>query len=185
MLVPKKIIAKCKRRDQRAFKQLYQACLPYVYTIVKDYVADADLRKDIVQDVFARVFLKLDSFDDRKGAFQYWLRKIAVNECRMFLRDKKRAFDYDELESIPAEKQGREEINLTHLDPDRLEQFLAKMPNGYRRVVQLILLEGYSHEEAAHRLGISAASSRSQLSRAKRWLQDSSLTHLSSPYGRN
>lgn len=185
MLVPKKIIARCKRRDQRAFKQLYQACLPYVYTVVKDYIKDADLRKDIVQDVFAKVFLKLDSFDDGKGSFKFWLRKITVNECRMFLRDKQRAFDYEEIENIPPEKQGQEEINLTHLDPDRLEQCLARMPKGYRRIVRLVLLEGYSHEEAARRLGISAATSRSQLTRAKRWLQDSLLTHSLLPYGRN
>ena len=170
-MIDKNTIEECKQKNQQAFKVLYEACLPYVFVIVKDYTDNPDFKKDLLQEIFAKVFLNLKSFDPKKGEFKPWLRKVAVNQCRMFVRDKLKKFQFDDLESISLSKEQHEQIDIGHLDPDLSEQVLAKMPNGYRQVFSLVVLKGYSHDEVGQELGISAEASRSQLSRSKAWLR--------------
>ncbi len=170
-MVKRNTIEKCKRKDQRAFKALYEACLPYVFTVVKGYTDNPDFKKDLMQEIFAKVFLNIKSYDPSKGEFKPWLRRIAVNQCLMFIRDKLKKFEFDDLENANLAERLHEQTDVSHLDPDLSEQVLSKMPSGYRQVFSLVVLEGYSHDEAGRELGISAETSRSQLSRSKAWLR--------------
>lgn len=170
-------IAQCKKKNQQAFKAMYEACLPYVFTIVKGYTENPDSRKDLIQEVFAKVFLNIQAFDAKKGEFKFWLRKIAVNQCLMFLRDKKKHFELEDLEVVPAKHSPKETMNLRHLDPDFSERVLSKMPQGYRQVFALVVFRGYSHDEVGQELGISAETSRSQLARSKKWLRQYFSNH--------
>lgn len=170
-MVNQEIIAQCKKKDQQAFKAMYQACLPYVFTIVKGYTDNPDSRKDLVQEIFAKLFLNIQKFDAQKGEFKFWLRKIAVNQCLMFLRDKKKHMEMEDLEIAISDPSLKENMSLSHLDPDLSERVLSKMPNGYRKVFSLVIFEGYSHDEVGQKLGISAETSRSQLARSKKWLR--------------
>jgi RNA polymerase sigma-70 factor (ECF subfamily) len=171
------IITKCKQKDQQAFKTLYEACLPYVLAIVKDYAADPGYRKDLVQEIFAKVFLNLKDYDPAKGEFKAWLRKVAVNQCLMFHRDPKKKQVFEDLETAVVDRHLREEVSFKHLDPGASELVLSKMPEGYRKVFSLVVLEGYSHDEAGLALGISAETSRSQLTRSKQWLRQFFSNH--------
>lgn len=164
-------ITQCKNKNQRAFKALYEASLPYVFTIVKGYTENPDSRKDLIQEIFAKVFLNIKKFDAEKGEFKFWLRKVTVNHCLMFLRDKKKHFEMEDLESVSTSSNLKESINLSHLDPNITDQLLSKMPDGYRKVFSLVVFEGYSHDEVGEKLGISTETSRSQLSRSKKWLR--------------
>jgi RNA polymerase sigma-70 factor (ECF subfamily) len=176
-LVTPATIAQCKRKDQQAFKVMYEACLPYVFTIVKGYTENPDSRKDLVQEIFAKVFLHIGKYDQKKGEFKFWLRRIAVNQCLMFIRDKKKHFAMEELENISPKHTLKEEMSLGHLDPDLSEQVLSKMPQGYQKVFSLVVLKGYSHAEASQELGITAETSRSQLARSKQWLRQYISNH--------
>ena len=170
-MVKKNTIEKCKQKDQRAFKALYEGCLPYVFTIVKGYTDNPDFRKDLVQEIFAKVFLNIRNYDAQKGKFKHWLRRIAVNQCLMFIRDKLKRFEYDDLENTAVVHELQAHMDVSHLDPNISEQVLAVMPQGYRKVFSLVVMEGYSHDEVGQQLGISAETSRSQLSRSKQWLR--------------
>ena len=64
------IIEQCKQKKQQAFKAVYEACLPYVFTIVKGYTENPDSRKDLVQEIFAKVFLNIRAFDPERGEFK-------------------------------------------------------------------------------------------------------------------
>lgn len=170
-MVKQDTILQCKQKNQLAFKAMYEACLPYVFSIVKTYTNNPDSRKDLVQEIFAKLFLNIGSFDPDRGEFKPWLRKIAANQCLMFLRDKKRGFEFDDLEDSTAVSGLQESLDLRQLDPDASEVLLAKMPDGYRRVFSMVVFEGYSHDEVGQTLGITAETSRSQLARSKQWLR--------------
>ncbi|MEZ4954330.1 MAG: RNA polymerase sigma factor [Saprospiraceae bacterium] len=176
-MVTPNIIEQCKQKNQQAFKAMYEACLPYVFTIVKGYTESMDLRKDLVQEIFAKVFLNIKTFEPQKGEFRYWLRKIAVNQCLMFVRDKKKQFEFEDLENANSLNDLHEDMDLSHLDPKVSEQVLSQMPNGYSQVFSLVVFEGYSHQEVGQKLGISAETSRSQLTRSKQWLRQYLSNH--------
>ncbi len=149
---------------------MYEACLPYVFTIVKEYSENQDNRKDLVQEIFAKLFLNIQSFDPARGEFKFWLRKITVNQCLMFVRDKKQKFEFEDLEGASAMNGLQEDMDLSHLDPAMTEKVMNHMPQGYRQVFSLVVFEGFSHNEVGQELGISAETSRSQYLRAKQWL---------------
>jgi RNA polymerase sigma-70 factor (ECF subfamily) len=156
---------------------MYEACLPYVFTIVKDYTENPDNRKDLVQEIFAKLFLNIQSFDPMRGEFKFWLRKIAVNQCLMFIRDKKQHYEFEDLDNLPKSNELQEDMDLSHLEPSKTEKILNLMPQGYRQVFSLVALEGYSHLEVSQELGISAETSRSQYLRARQWLQQHYFTN--------
>jgi len=89
----------------------------------------------------------------------------------MFLRDKKKELKVKDLESAISNPNLKEDMSLSHLDPDLSERVLSQMPNGYRKVFSLVIFKGYSHDEVSQKLGISAETSRSQLARSKKWLR--------------
>ncbi|MCC6727136.1 MAG: sigma-70 family RNA polymerase sigma factor [Saprospiraceae bacterium] len=167
-MVSNEVIKQCQQKQQTAFKAMYEACVPYVFTIVKDYTSNKDIQKDLLQEIFAKLFLNIQSFDPNRGEFKFWLRKIAVNQCLMFVRDKKQEFE--DLENNTVLNGLNEEMDLSHLDPALTEKVLTQMPQGYRQVFSLVALEGYSHHEVGQELGISAETSRSQFMRARQWL---------------
>jgi len=170
-LVDTDIIEACKQKDPQAFRALYEACVPYVYKVVEGYIDDRDFRRDLIQEVFARVFLKIGQFDVERGEFRFWLRRVTVNECLMYIRSKKSGLDSEPVDMTSTQKHPSITLDMSHLDPDRSRVILKQMPEGYRQVFSLVVLNGYSHQEAGLQLGISAETSRSQLSRAKKWLQ--------------
>ena len=170
-MIDKNTIDKCKQKDQHAFRIMYEACIPYVFSVVKGYTKNPDFQKDLVQEIFAKVFLNIKLFDAKKGEFKPWLRRVAVNQCLMFIRDKRKQFEFDDLEDVSTTENLSEQMDISHLDPNLSQQVLAKMPQGYRRVFSLVVLEGYSHDEVGQELGISPETSRSQLSRSKAWLR--------------
>lgn len=146
--------------------------MPYVYAIVREHIFQDDFRRDVIQEVFAQVFLHISEYDPRKGEFRPWLRRLTINRCLMFLRDRKPSFQYEPLENcLEPSTQEQETLSDEGLDPNKIKHLLKTMPEGYRRVFQLVVLEGYTHEEVAGIMEISSKSSRSQLSRARKWLR--------------
>lgn len=170
-MVSPDIISACQQRDQRAFKSLYDACLPYVFTVVKSYTDNFDFRKDLVQEVFAKVFLNIDKYEPDKGDFKFWLRKITANQCLMFFRDKQKHFIYEDFDNAAFVNKTSEYIDLGKLDLPVWKKLIDKMPDGYRKVFSLAIFEGYTHEDISKELGCSVETSRSQLSRSKQWLR--------------
>lgn len=176
-MVKPELIARCRKKDQQAFGALYEACLPYVYTIVKGYIENQDIRKDLLQEIFARIFLHLSDYRPEKGEFRFWIRRIAVNQCLMFLRDKQKLYEFDDLTDMDPSLEGQDHIDLQHLDPDVSEVIIGHMPPGYRKIFSLVVMKGYSHEEVSMELGITTETSRSQLTRSKQWLRKFLLTN--------
>lgn len=173
-MVSSVVIDICKAKQERGYKTLYEACIPYVYTIVKSYIHDTSVHRDLIQDIFAAVFLNLDTFDENKGIFKFWLRKVCVNQCLMRLRK----VDFLSMvvpidsytEQTYTDNNTREPAMLA-LTREDIEEMLADMPSGYRTIFLLVAIDEYSHEEVSKMLNISAETSRSQYFRAKNWVR--------------
>ncbi len=169
-MVEKSIIHAVQKGEDAAFKGLYQASIRYVYSIVRRYVTNESEYADVIQEIYARVFLSIQSYDEDKGAFKHWLRRITVNQCLQHYRQGKSPRLYISLDVV-QEKETDDDLHLNHMTREELELLLQKMPIGYRQVFMLVIIDEYSHKEVGALLDITPETSRSQLSRAKSWLR--------------
>ncbi len=169
-MVDSNLLAAVKKGDHKAFKQLYQLCIGYVYSITKRYVANHSDHPDVIQEIFARVFLSIQTFDPSKGEFKFWLRRLVINQCMQHFRQGKSPMRVVPINAVhDTEKDLDEQISM--LTETEIEEFLGLMPEGYRQIFMLIVFDEYTHKEVGELLGISAETSRSQFSRAKSWIK--------------
>ena len=164
------LIHSVKKRKQGAFKRMYNCCIPYVYSIVKRYVSNESDHPDVIQEIFARVFLSIKTFDQSKGDFKFWLRRLVINQCMQHYRQGKSPTRVVPINAMNEMEEGLDD-RMTELTKAEIEQFLTLMPEGYRQVFMLVVLDEYSHKEVGDLLGISKETSRSQFSRAKNWIR--------------
>jgi len=136
-------------------------------SVCRYYIKDIHYAEDMMVKGFLKVFLKLGTFR-QEGSFESWVRKIMVRECISYLRTNKLEIASD----VPVTSQTRYD-NTSHgtLDADYLQLLIDGLPNGYRMVFILHAIEGYKHMEIAKILDISESTSRSQLSKARKLLQ--------------
>ena len=136
------------------------------------YVADWDLAEDLAQDAFLAAMEKASTFR-AFGSFEGWLKKIAINQALMHLRDCPEMVEWDEnLHSQEVEEIADDpELSRTEFTQEELLEVVGKLPVKQRTVFNLYALEHYSHSKIAETLGISVANSKVLLSRARAELQ--------------
>ncbi len=170
-MIDPSLISLCKKGNRNAHAQTYNACIPYVYSITKRYIYNQEDIKDVIQEIFANVFTKIDSFDSEKGSWNTWIRKITVNQCLLHLRKNKKLSLLNPIDEAPAQSIDESKI-LDQLSREDIDKMLANMPTGYKIVFMLNVIDGYNHSEISDTLQISKETSRSQLNRAKKWLKN-------------
>ena len=164
------IIESCKKQDRIAHKALYESCISYVYSIVSRYLSGEEDRKDVVQEVFAKTFKSLDHFDQKKGEFKFWIRKITVNQCLMQIRSQSKLKVYSINEHFDVVDST--DLGLESLTREDILKLLDEMPERYKLVFMAYIIDGYNHKEIGELLGITKDTSRSQLTRAKKWIRN-------------
>lgn len=169
-MVDSAIIELVKKREKGAFKAMYQSCIGYVYSIVRRYVSNESDHPDVIQEIFARAFLSIHTFDQSVGEFKSWLRRLVINQCLQHYRQKKSPSLVVPLE-VAKENGSDDHFPLHELSREEIETYLDRMPETYRQVFMLHVIDEYSHKEVSEFLGISIENSRAQLSRAKSWLR--------------
>lgn len=159
----------CLRGSSQCQRLLYDRLAGKMYAVCLRYARSKSDAADMLQDGFVKVFTKLDQFQFN-GSFEGWVRRIMINTAlRTYQRQR---FDF--------ESSGYEHLPERPIDPDaisnlseaELMRLVSKLPDGYRMVFNLVAIEGYSHAEAADLLSIQESTSRSQLTKARRWLAD-------------
>ncbi|MEO1803630.1 MAG: RNA polymerase sigma factor [Bacteroidota bacterium] len=170
-MVDPSIIKSVKKRNHAAFKDLYECCIRYVYAIVNRYVSNESDHPDVIQEIFARVYLSIDSFDERKGNFKFWLRRLTINQCIQHYRKQQAAIQIVPLDSATSMESSLHDPIGT-LSKEEILLYLKRMPEGYKQVFMLIIMDDYSHQDVSEMLSISPETSRSQLHRAKKWLKE-------------
>lgn len=170
-MVDIQIINNCKKGHRTAYEQLYNQCIPYVYATIQRYISHTEDRKDIIQESFAKVFNNIERYNAGIGSWNTWLRKIVVNECLMHLRKHRNLstiIPLDERLDTPID----DDLHLDQLSRDDIDRMLSKMPEGYKLVFMMYVIDGYDHKEISEALRVSNETSRSQLNRAKKWLKN-------------
>lgn len=164
------LIEACIKGNRASQKALYDRLAPRMFPLCIRYVNDRVLAEDVLQDGFVTLFTHLKNFKG-DGSFEGWARKIFVTTALMDLRKKDALKMSEELETVRGMKddlpsQGQ---NIGYKE---LMKLVMELPTGFRTVFNMYAIEGYSHKEIGEMLGISETTSRTQLSRARIWLQN-------------
>ena len=163
------LIEACKRGDQKAQFEIYQLYYVAMYNTSLRIVGDPDDAEDVMQESFLKAFNKLKTYRG-EVSFGAWLKRIVINKALDFLRLKKEQFSLDEVGEIVEEPDDLPETMEVAYRAETIKRAIQSLPEGYRIVLSLILLEGYDHEEVSGILNISNATSRTQYHRAKKKL---------------
>ena len=161
------LIRGCLRGEAQYQRQLYERFAGKMYAVCLRYARNPDDAPDILQDGFVRVFEKLGQFRSQ-GSFEGWIRRIMIHTALRAYQRRRFAFEKDMLESAPDPGVGPEALNM--LSEAELLDLIARLPDGYRVIFNLVAIEGYSHAEVADALNIQESTSRSQLTKARKWL---------------
>lgn len=163
------IVEACLAGSRTAQFELYQQYAPAMYNICLRMLRHEADAEDLLQNAFVDVFSKLHyfRFESSIGA---WIKRIVVNNCINFLKKKRlQLVDIGERD-LPAEA-APQEADLA-LSVAAIQAAMRDLPDGYRVVLDLYLFEGYDHQEIGDILGITASTSKSQYSRAKKRLKE-------------
>ena len=166
----KHLIESCRKGDSKAFGRLYEIYSAKMYGICLRYVGNTDTARDILHDGFIVAYTKIKEYKG-DGSFEGWLRKIFVNTALNHIRKKDLFTNIDSVNVSNEYLLGNSDV-LDRMSAKELMNILAKLPEGYRTVLNLFAVEGYTHAEIGEMLGISEGTSRSQYSRAKVMLQN-------------
>lgn len=157
------LVARAKAGDRTAMGHLYQAHAPRVYTVIRRLAGDDHLAQDLSQEAWVRAFEKLHLFRG-DAAFGTWLYRLATNVALNRLRRSSRRDEVETEGGTPRAPAGTDD---TVVNRRVLEEALDRLPPGYRRVLVLHDVEGWTHEEIASKLGVSSGTSKSQLHKAR------------------
>jgi RNA polymerase sigma-70 factor (ECF subfamily) len=164
------LIARCKAGDRDAHYRLYTMYCRSMYNVSYRITGRQEDAEDAVQEAFISAFKNLGRYR-ADATFGAWLKRIVVNKSINVLKKRKHdLIPEDEEWDLPeAERPGdyKEELTI-----ERVKKAMEELPDGYRSVLSLYLLEGYDHQEIAGIMGITESTSKSQLNRAKRKLRE-------------
>ncbi len=159
------ILQQFKRNYNSAMDLLYAEYAGYLTAVCARYIAGDDDMKDVLQEALIKIFTQIGSFEYRgKGSLKAWMTRIVVNESLQFLRRSKKDEVLVDTEppDIPEEDPDTDGLNA-----EEMTDIIRSLPDGYRMVFNLYVIEGKSHKEIAQILNIKPDTSASQLHRAK------------------
>ncbi|QKJ32724.1 RNA polymerase sigma factor [Mucilaginibacter mali] len=166
------LVAECKQGSKKACFDLYKLYSKAMLNIAFRVVGNMDEAEDVLQEAFLDAFNRIKDFR-QETTFGLWLKQIVVHKSINLLRKRKMEWaelEDGELENIPDEEPDDQEETLYKVE--RIKEAMKELPEGYRVVLSLYLLEGYDHEEIGQILNISENTSRTQFLRAKRKLSE-------------
>ncbi len=167
------IVDGCLKGDKSFQKKLYDTYSSKMYAVCLRYSKDEHQAKDLIQEGFIKVFQNLSSFKG-DGSFEGWIRRIMVNGCLESLRKSHNKFIHEDIGE--SEQRLSVQPDARQFDMDYILKKVQELSPGYRAVFNLYVIEGYQHHEIGDMLGISENTSKSQLSRARKILQESLAT---------
>ncbi|MEN1784745.1 MAG: RNA polymerase sigma factor [Bacteroidota bacterium] len=154
--------------NRKAQKTIYEKFAPKMLSVCRQYIKDVHFAEDVMVNGFVKVFRGLEGFEHR-GSFEGWIRKIMVRESISYLRKRQFVvFDDDAMSS--GDKVPRVDGSLE--DVAHIQALIDALPEGYKMVFMLHAVEGYKHQEIAKMLHITEGTSKSQLFKARKLLQE-------------
>jgi RNA polymerase sigma-70 factor (ECF subfamily) len=166
-LAESELIQHCLNNEVLAQNELYRRFAGKMMGVCLRYAKNRDDAKDILQDGFVRVYINLKSFKG-DGSFEGWIKRIMINTAIKHYHKNLKFSNNIDIEA--AYDVGFDNNILGKMAVAELMQLVHTLPDGYRTVFNLYIVEGYQHNEIAEMLGISEGTSKSQLARARNFL---------------
>ncbi len=157
-----KLIEQCKEENLKAQEELYKLFSTKLYTVCLKYSRNAMDAQDNLQDAFLTIFKSIKQYQ-YKGSFEGWIKRITINVVLQTYRKER----YFEIINDDFLEEPEIEIEENTLSLDFLLQIIQELPDRYRMVFNLYVLDGYSHQEIAEMLDITVGTSKSNLARAR------------------
>ncbi|WP_339622732.1 RNA polymerase sigma factor [uncultured Winogradskyella sp.] len=171
------LIENCAKQDAKAQSQLYKQYASKLFSLCLKYSKNYAEAEDNLHDAFITVFSKIDQYNN-KGSFEGWLKRIAINTSLQRYRENIGVFDIINEGNIPD---VAVDINDENLSLDFLLKIIQELPDRYRLVFNLYVLDGYSHVEISELISISTGTSKSNLARARLILKDKIEVYKANP----
>lgn len=167
LFIHKDLVEKSKNNDRNAQYQLYELYVDAMFNIGIRMLGSKEDAEDIIQESFIEAFKQLHTFR-YESTFGAWLKRIVVHKCINFLK----------LKRIPVTTIENHDFHLTEepviveekMDIQKVKKGIEILPNGYKQIINLYLIEGYDHNEISEILDVSISTSKSQYHRAKKKL---------------
>lgn len=156
--------------DNTATEWIYRRHVRYLSALCSRYITEDEDIKDVLQESFIKIFTFLDSFTYRgEGSLKAWMAKITLNETLKFVRNNSR-LPIDSIDDKDMNIADGDSMETEDIPTDVLHQLIRELPDGYRTVFNLYVIDDKSHKEIAQLLGIKENTSASQLHKAKSML---------------
>jgi RNA polymerase sigma factor (sigma-70 family) len=169
------LVEECRKGNRKAQFRLYSLYSKAMFNVAYRMMNNREDAEDILQEAFTDCFRNLDKYR-YDSSFGAWLKTIVVNKCINKLRRKDSVLVFFD-DMTPLEKEEETIIeNVKWPDPQKITRAVEQLPDGYRVVFSLYLLEGYDHAEISQILNISESTSKTQYLRAKEKLKKILLT---------
>jgi RNA polymerase sigma-70 factor (ECF subfamily) len=182
MISEEELIEGCKQQKHAYFHALYTKYAMQLMSIAMRYSNTTFEAEDILQEAFIKIFTNIHSYA-YSGSFEGWLKRIVVNTA-IKQYHKNANYKISNLHDIGKATEVDCSDSLDKMSTDELIKLIQQLPEGYRLVFNLYEIEGYSHKEIAQLLNISEGTSKSQLHKAKQYLQKLLLKFDYSTYER-
>lgn len=166
-MIIEELIDGCKKGNSKSQEQIYRLLAPKLFAVCLKYSRSYEEAQDNLQDGFLLIFDKIKKFDN-KGSFEGWCKRVVINYILQQYR-KQSVFEIVS-ENFPEEEQI--EVDEENISLDFLTRIIQELPDRYRLVFNLYVLDGYSHKEIAEMLDINIGTSKSNLARAKAILKE-------------
>ena len=169
MISEDELIKRCKQQDQMAQKELFDRFAGKMMGICLRYSKNQDDAKDLLQEGFFKVLVKIKTFKGQ-SKLETWMTRVFINLALNSFRKARHKYHHVELhDNIEADET---ETEVEEADPKRVLDAVQQLPEIYRIVINLYAIDGLSHKEIAGMLGISEGSSKSRLSRGRKLLAE-------------
>ncbi len=175
------LIKKARRNHREAQRILYELHAPKMLSVCRYYVNDVQHAEEVMLNGFFKVFTKLKDFK-QEGSFEGWIRSIMIRESISFLRQQKQVEFFTE--DIKVYDEVANNIK-TEMEVEEIQCLIDSLPEGYRMVFVMYAIEGYKHSEIAELLKITEGTSKSQLFKARKLLQQRINVLNKTSYGTN
>jgi len=163
------LISKASKGNTRAQHQLFELFAPKMLSVCRQYFKNSAIAEEVMLTGFLKVFTHLNTFKSQ-GSFEGWIRRIMINESISQLRkEKKLLFNEEEILENSLDLVAYIE---TEIEVKEIQKMIDQLPNGYKTVFVLYVVEGYKHSEISEMLEISESTSKSQLYKARKMLQN-------------
>lgn len=168
-MTERELIIACQKKEATAERLLVDRFAPMLLTVARRYVPDLASAEDVLQDAYIKIFKAIQTYDPDRGTLEAWMRKIVINTA---LQRYRKRYYKDEVSGLDMVVEPEMEPRVYgHLGAEELLTLIANLPEAYRVVFNLFVMEGLEHSEIGKMLNIATGSSRSRLQRARKMLQ--------------